>query len=98
MLTASTFYQLSFQQQADSLLREATFIHSRLEDNLVVDLYELHDLLVEIFFLKENEDLVSIMAYNATDKLQVVTKGINLKPRLTIKPEKNCFKAKEFCA
>ena len=89
MITSTNFYQLSCQQQADLLLREATFLLSRLEDNFIVDLYELDSILVEIFYQKENEDLVSVMAYNTSEKLKTLTKGANLSPRLTIKKEGN---------
>lgn len=69
------------------LLQQATFLTSRMEDNLIVDLYELDSILVEIFYQKENEDLVSVMAYNTSEKLKVLTNGANLQPRLTIKKE-----------
>lgn len=50
----------------------------------MVDLYELHDLLVEIFYLHETEEPVSVMAYNTAEKLKTLPVG-NLQPRLTIK-------------
>jgi hypothetical protein len=87
MITSTSFYQLNYQQQADVLLREATFLLSRIEDNFIVDLYELDSILVEIFYQKDNEDLVSVMAYNTSEKLKALTKGANLSPRLTIKKE-----------
>jgi len=87
MINSTAFYQLSYQQQADILLREATFLLSRIEDSFVVDLYELDSILVEIFYEKDNEDLVSVMAYNTSEKLKALTNGVNLKPRLTIKKE-----------
>ena len=87
MINSTNFYQLSYQQQADILLREATYLLSRAEDNFIVDLYELDSILVEIFYQKDNEDLVSVMAYNTSEKLKMLTNGANLKPRLTIKKE-----------
>jgi replicative superfamily II helicase len=87
MITSTNFYQLSYQQQADILLANATFLLSRIEDSFIVDLYELDDILVEIFYEKDTEDLVSVMAYNTSEKLKVLTNGANLKPRLTIKKE-----------
>ena len=87
MINSTQFYQLSYQQQADVLLTNAVFLHSRIEDSFIVDLYELDDLLVEVFYQQENEDLVSVMAYNTPEKLRSLTGGVNLKPRLTIKKE-----------
>lgn len=89
MITSTNFYQLTYQQQADILLADATFLLSRMEDNFIVDLYELDDLLVEIFYQQDTEDLVSVMAYNTSEKLKVLTNGANLKPRLTIRKEPN---------
>jgi hypothetical protein len=87
MVNSTHFYQLSYQQQADLLLANATFLLSRIEDSFIVDLYELDDLLVEVFYQAENEDLVSVMAYNTSEKLRMLTNGANLKPRLTIKKD-----------
>ena len=87
MINSTNFYQLSYQQQADILLREATFLLSRIEDSFIVDLYELDSILVEIFYQSDNEELVSVMAYNTSEKLKILTNGANLKPRLTFKKE-----------
>lgn len=87
MINSTNFYQLSYHQQADILLADATYLLSRTQDSFIVDLYELDDLLVEVFYQQENEDLVSVMAYNTSEKLQTLTGGVNLKPRLTIKKE-----------
>lgn len=98
MITANEFYQLDYQKQADILLANASFLLSRLEDGFIVDLYELDDLLVEIFYQKDSEDLVSVMAYNASEKLKMLTHGANLKPRLTIKKEVSPFPTAEYFA
>lgn len=98
MLTTSTFYKLSYTQQADTILQEGSFIQSRSENNFVVDLYELYDLLIEVFYQKDSEDLVSIMAYNTNDKLQLLSKGINLTPRLSFKSNRTIYSAEECCA
>ena len=98
MLTTSTFYRLSYTQQADTILQEGTFIQSRTEKNFMVDMFELHDLLIEVFYQKQSEDLVSIMAYNTNDKMQMLSKGINLTPRLSYKTDRTIYPAKEYCA
>ncbi|HEV7331444.1 MAG TPA: hypothetical protein VGN63_10425 [Flavisolibacter sp.] len=98
MITATEFYQLDYQKQADMLLANASFLLSRMEDGFIVDLYELDDLLVEIFYQKDSEDLVSVMAYNSSEKLKALTNGANLKPRLTIKKEVSPFPAAEYYA
>ena len=87
MINSTHFYQLSYQQQADLLLSAATYLLSRTEDSFVVDLFELDDMLVEVFYEADTEDLVSVMAYNTSEKLKSLTKGANLSPRLTIKKE-----------
>ena len=97
MLNSTLFYQLTYQEQADILLSEATFLLSRIEDSFIVDLYELDDMLVEVFYQKENEELVSVMAYNTSEKLKVLTNGANLTPRLTIKKETPAY-ASEYYA
>ncbi len=88
MVASSTFYQLNYSNQADLLLQEGTFIQSRFEDKFIVDLYELHDLMVEVFYHRETEELVSVMACNTKDKLKTITRG-NIKPRLFIKSTKD---------
>jgi hypothetical protein len=98
MITATEFYQLDYQRQADMLLANASFLLSRLEDGFIVDLYELDDLLIEIFYQSDSEDLVSVMAYNSTEKLKDLTNGANLKPRLTFKKESSSFPAAEYYA
>ncbi|HZH64713.1 MAG TPA: hypothetical protein VEY10_07445 [Flavisolibacter sp.] len=98
MLTTSTFYQLSYTEQADTILREGNFIQTRTEKNFMIDMYELDDLLIEVFYQKDTEDLVSIMAYNTADKLQMLSKGINLTPRLSYRGDRTIYPAKECCA
>jgi hypothetical protein len=83
-MVISTFYQLTYSEQADLLYHQGTFLFSRVEGNFVIDLYEVQDLIIEIFYQKENEEPVSVMAYDTADKLQKLTKK-NLQPRLTIK-------------
>ena len=84
MLSTSGFYRLSFVQQADLLVQQGTFLHSRPEGKFLIDLYELNDLLIEIFYQKETEEPVSVMAYNAAEKLKTISPK-NLQPRLTMK-------------
>jgi hypothetical protein len=95
MINSTHFYQLTYQQQADLLLSEATFLLSRMEDSFIVDLFELDDILVEIFYQNETEELVSVMAYNTSEKLKLLTNGVNLKPRLTIKKDSPTFSAQQ---
>ncbi|RZK10288.1 MAG: hypothetical protein EOO46_11205 [Flavobacterium sp.] len=84
MVSTFTFYQLNYHQQADLLLQQGTFLQTRSEGNFIIDLYELQDLLIEIFYQEDNEEPVSVMAYDTTEKLKSLGKG-KLKPRLTIK-------------
>ena len=96
MVTSSDFYQLNYTQQADLLLQQGMFLQTRLEGNFIIDLYELHNLLVEIFYLDETEEPVSVMAYNTADKLKSLHMG-NLQPRLTIK-KNDAFQKGNFAA
>ena len=98
MITANEFYQLDYQKQADILLASASFLLSRMEDGFIVDLYELDDLLVEIFYQNDSEDLVSVMAYNSSEKLKALTNGANLTPRLTFKKEVSPYSSVEYFA
>lgn len=84
MFTTASFYQLNYQQQADLLLKHGLFLQTRIEGNFVIDLYELNDLLIEIFYQNENDEPVSVMAYNAVEKLKTMQPRL-LQPRLTIK-------------
>jgi hypothetical protein len=97
MVTTSTFYQLHYNQQADLLLHQGTFLQTRHEDNFVIDLYELQDLLIEIFYEKESEEPVSVMAYNTMEKLKTLGKG-NLQPRLTIRNSNETFQKGSYAA
>lgn len=91
MVSTSTFYQLNYHQQADLLLQQGTFLQTRHEGNFIIDLYELQDLLIEIFYEEDNEEPVSVMAYNTTEKLKALG-NTKLKPRLTIKNSDDPFK------
>ena len=98
MVTSSTFYQLTYVEQADLLIKQGTYLQTRMEDNFIIDLYELHDLLIEIFYHQDNEEPVSVMAYNTSEKLKTLVKG-NLQPRLTIKKNsQDNFQNESFAA
>ena len=98
MVTSSTFYQLNYREQADLLLKQGTYLQTRSEDNFIIDLYELEDLLIEIFYNNESEEPVSVMAYNTSEKLKTLVKG-NLQPRLTIRKEgTDSFQNESFAA
>ena len=97
MVTATGFYQLNYTEQADMLLQDGMFLLTRTEGNFVIDLYELHDLMVEIFYHKESEEPVSVMAYNTADKLKTMNFG-NLQPRLTFKDNHDPFPTGSYAA
>ena len=48
-------------------------------------------MLIEIFYEEDNEEPVSVMAYNTTEKLKALG-NTKLKPRLTIKNSDDPFK------
>lgn len=86
MVSTTGFYQLSYAQQADVLSQKGQFLQTRREGNFIIDLYELDDLLIEIFYQKDNEDPVSVMAYNTAESLKTLNTG-NLQPRLVFKSD-----------
>ena len=96
MSTCASFYRLTYAEQADLLLKKGTFIQTRRESNFIIDLYEVQDLLIEIFYHKETEEPVSVMAYNTNEKLKTLQKG-NLSPRLRAKSNTN-FSGTNFAA
>ena len=95
MLTTSDFYRLNYAHQADALQKEGLFLQSRTEGNFVVDLYELQDLLVEIFYQKETEEPVSVMAYNTSEKIKSFG---NLQPRLTVRNRPGFYRKGSYAA
>jgi hypothetical protein len=97
MFTTSSFYRLNYVQQADLLLQQGMFLQTRKEHNFVIDLYELNDLLVEIFYQTQSEEPVSVMAYNAADKLKKMYPG-KLQPRLTIKKNTDTYRKGNYAA
>ena len=97
MVSTSSFYRLAYTQQADLLLQQGLFLQTRKEGNFIIDLYELHDLLVEIFYQNDSEEPVSVMAYNAVEKLKSLYAG-NLQPRLIIKKGNDNFRKGNYAA
>lgn len=95
MFTTSGFYQLNYAQQADVLGQQGMFLQSRVDGKFIVDLYELHDLLVEIFYHKGTEEPVSLMAYYTADKIKSLG---NLQPRLTVKGRPTIFHKGNYAA
>jgi hypothetical protein len=84
MNKASDFYKLNFPQQADLLQTDGFFLFARNEGRFIIDLYELDDLLVEIYYHMESEEPVSILAGNTVEKLKTLQAG-NIQPRLVIR-------------
>lgn len=97
MTSTAAFYQLDFLKQADSISKDGLFLMTRQEGNFVVDLYELHDLLIEIYYQCDSEEPVSVMAYNANEKLKSFGLG-NLVPRLIIRDTQPVYQKSQFAA
>lgn len=96
-MTCFEFYRLTYAQQADLLLQKGTFLQTRSENNFIIDLYELQELLIEIFYQSRNEDPVSVMAYNTLEKLKDLPKR-KLEPRLRIRNGSDPFHKGSFAA
>ena len=97
MISSSTFYQLTYSTQADLLIEQGTFLQTRVEDNFVIDMYELQDLLIEIFYQKETEEPVSVMAYSTSEKLKSFGRS-KMQPRLTIKENMDSVQKGSYAA
>lgn len=97
MVTIASFYRLNYLQQADLIMQHGLFLQTRKEGNFVIDLYELHDLLIEIFYQNETEEPVSVMAYNTAEKLKTLHSG-NLQPRLVIRKDSDNLREGNYAA
>lgn len=65
-----SFNRLTIPQQAEILLREGFFLHTREEPGFFVDLYELHGRYIEIYFYKKQENFVLVKAFYSNENIQ----------------------------
>ena len=64
------FSRLTIPQQADVLLKEAYYLDTREEPGFFVDMYQLHDLYVEIYFHKKQEGFIVVKTFYSTEDVQ----------------------------
>lgn len=61
------FGRLTIPQQAEVLLEEGLYLHTREEPGFFVDLYELNGLYIEIYFHKKQEDFVVVKSFYSNE-------------------------------
>jgi hypothetical protein len=62
------FNLLTKQEQADMLLEEGSYLHSRQEPEFLIDLYRLEDFYVEVYYHKRQNTLVVVKSFYACGK------------------------------
>lgn len=67
-MTASFFTHINRKSQADLLYHEGTFLYTREEPQFIVDVYQLEDFYVEIYFHKHLEDFLAMRSFEATER------------------------------
>lgn len=64
------FSRLTIPHQADILFNEGYYLSTREEPGFFVDLYQLHDLFVELYFHKKQRDFVVVKTFYSTEDVQ----------------------------
>lgn len=80
-MTLHSFKSLSPKQKRQALLRKGTFLADRTTSSFSVFLFRLEDFFVELFFIRENDEIVGVRPvqlgnavrnYNLSGKEQLV--------------------------
>lgn len=82
MTTFKLFNLLSKQEQADLLLEEGTYLHTRQEPEFLIDLYEIEGFFVEVYYHKRQDELIIVKSFRSGE--QVFSTDEALIPQLTI--------------
>jgi hypothetical protein len=69
-MRSSVFNRLTVPQQAEILVNDGFFLHTRTEPEFVVDMYELEGLYVEIYYHKSQRDFVVIKSFYSSENEQ----------------------------
>lgn len=64
------FSRLTIPQQADILLKEAYYLDTREEPGFFVDMYQLPDLYVEVYFHRKQEEFVVVKTFYSSEDVQ----------------------------
>jgi hypothetical protein len=67
-MTATFFSQINRKSQAELIYHQGDFLYTRQEPQFIIDVYQLEDFFVEIYFHKHIEDFVTIRSFEATDR------------------------------
>jgi hypothetical protein len=70
-MSNTPFSRLTVAQQADALLREGFFLDTRDEPGFFVDMYQLHGMYIEIYYHKEQENLVVVKSFYSSEDIQI---------------------------
>ena len=71
------FNRLTIPQQAEVLLEEGVYLHTREEPGFFVDLYEMHGLYIEVTFIKSRKILNSKLINSLYLTKKIRSKKIN---------------------
>lgn len=77
-MTTHSFNALSQQKQRKLLLNKGTFLADRATDDCSVVLFHLEGLYVEVFFVREQDDIQWIRCLEDTDELDPYLPEIDL--------------------
>lgn len=63
MVVPLNFNALSSTDQADLLLAEGIYLNTRQEGVLIIDRYTLHNFYVDVYYQKDEGDVVSVQSF-----------------------------------
>jgi hypothetical protein len=71
------FSRFTIPQQADTLFNEGVYLDTREEPGFFVDMYQLNELYIEIYFHKKQEDFVVVKTFYSAEDVQTTFTGNN---------------------
>jgi hypothetical protein len=77
-MTPHFFNTLNQGVQQKLLLRKSVFLSERQTDDFVILLFQLESFYVEIYYLKESDEIVFIKCFECTDDLEPYLEKINI--------------------
>lgn len=77
-MTLHHFKALAQDKQRKALLQRGAFVADRVTDIFCVYLFQVDEFYVEIFFLRESDEIVWIKSFECTDELEPYLNHINI--------------------
>lgn len=77
-MTLHHFNALAQDRQRKALLHKGVFLADRLTETFCVYLFQVDKFYVEIFFIRENDEIVWIKSFESTDELEPYLEKINI--------------------